>query len=193
MSDDPDRRPGRRILVIGTSGSGKTTMAARLSHLLGCRHIELDALYWGPQWTHPPLDDFRRRVTEAIGPDRWVVDGNYSMVRDILWRRADTIVWLDFTLPVIMGRLLRRTLRRVLSREELWNGNRQELFELFTRNSILWWALTTYRRRRREYPELFRRPEYRHLRVIRLRSPRAAASWLREVAAAARATGPRTA
>lgn len=110
----------------------------------------------------------------------------------MLWPAADTVVWLDYALPVIMGRLLRRTLRRSLRRERLWAGNRESLWRsLFARDCVLLWALQTYRRRRREYPELFARPEHRHLRVIRLRSPREAKAWLRAVEERARAGGPR--
>ncbi|BAS26302.1 adenylate kinase [Limnochorda pilosa] len=110
-----------------------------------------------------------------------MVDGNYSRVRDLLWPAADTVVWLDFSPPVIMGRLLRRTLARTLLRRELWSGNRESLGRVFSRDSILLWALRTYRRRRREYPELFHRPEHRHLRVIHLRSPREVEAWLHAV------------
>lgn len=120
----PVRRPGRRIVVVGTTGSGKTTTARRLAANLGYPHVELDALHWEPNWTPAPVEVFRRRVREVTRAACWVVDGNYSQVRDVLWPAADTIVWLDYALPVIMGRLLRRTARRALPREELWNGNR---------------------------------------------------------------------
>jgi hypothetical protein len=115
----------------------------------------------------------------VLSGSRWVVDGNYGKVRDIVWSRADTIVWLDYTLPVIMRRLVWRTIRRVVTREELWSGNREGVRgALFSRDSILLWALRTFRRRRREYPVLLASPEYAHLAVVRLRSPRAADEWL---------------
>jgi hypothetical protein len=116
---------------------------------------------------------------QALGGDAWVVDGNYSKVRDIVWSRVDTVVWLDFALPVIMGRLLWRTLRRVFSREELWSGNRERfLAQFFSRDSLFLWALRTYWRRRREYPELLERSEHAHLRVVHLRSPGEEQAWL---------------
>lgn len=174
---------GRRIAVVGTTGSGKTTLACHVSRLTGCPHVELDALHWAANWTPVPDDVFRERTRRALRGDRWVVDGNYSKVRDIIWARADTVVWLDYALPVIMGRLVWRTLRRVIKQEELWNGNRERLWpQLFSRDSIFLWALQTYRRRRREYPFLFSRPEYAHLTVVHLRSPQAARDWLSSLA-----------
>jgi adenylate kinase family enzyme len=170
---------GRRIVVVGTSGSGKTTMACRLAERLGLLHVELDALHWGPNWTSAPLDLFRQHIVEALSGDAWVVDGNYGKARDLMWGRADNVVWLDYSLAVIMARLLWRTLRRSLTREELWQGNRESLrTSFFSRDSILLWALQTYRRRRSDYPTLLGRPEYAHLAVIHLRSPRAARAWL---------------
>lgn len=168
---------GQRISVVGTSGSGKTTFAKQISQHLAIPHIELDALHWEPNWTGVSTDVFRERVAQALSSDSWVVDGNYSRVRDIVWGKADTVVWLDYSLAVIMGRLLRRTFRRVITQEELWSGNRETWQTTFSRDSILLWALGTYQRSRREYPILFNQPEYSHLKVVHLRSPKAARDW----------------
>ncbi len=170
---------GRRIAVVGTTGSGKTTLARQLSRRLAIPHVELDALHWGPNWTPFPIEVLRERTARALGGENWVVDGNYSKVRDIVWGRADTVVWLDYTLPVILGRLAWRTLRRIFTREELWGGNRERAFDQFlTRDSIILWALRTYRRRRREFPALLNQSEYAHLAVVRLRSQWAVRDWL---------------
>ena len=169
----------RRTAVVGTSGSGKTTLAQRLAQRLGLPHVELDSLHWGPDWTPTPREFFRERVTGALSGEAWTTDGNYSAVRDIIWARADTVVWLDYSLPVVMGRVTWRTIRRSLLQEELWNGNRERLGQaFFGRESIIWWALSTYRRRKRQYPVLFGQPEYAHLHVVHLTSPRAAREWL---------------
>ena len=169
----------RRTAVVGTSGSGKTTLAGRLAQRLGLAHVELDSLYWGPDWTPAPRELFRERVARALSGEAWTTDGNYSSVRDIVWQRADTVVWLDYSLPVVMGRVTWRTIRRSALREELWNGNRERFREaFFGRESIIWWALSTYRRRKTQYPVLFEQPEYAHLRVVRLASPRATQEWL---------------
>ncbi len=169
----------RRIAVVGTSGSGKTTLAFRLARILGVPHVELDAIHWGPNWTPPSREVFRQRTAQALSGNAWVTDGNYSAVRDIIWSRADTVVWLDYALPVVLARVLWRTIWRAFTREKLWNENQERVREaFFSRDSIILWALTTYRRRRREYPLLLGKPEHAHLAVVHLRSPRAARRWL---------------
>ena len=174
----------RRIVVVGTSGAGKTTFAAAIARARGIPHVELDSLHWEPGWREAAPAVFRARVAVAVAAPAWVVDGNYQPVRDLIWPRADTVVWLDFTLPVILRRVLARTVGRALRRTELWNGNRESLRTAFlSRDSIVLWALTTYRRRRREYPRLLAAPAHAHLHVVRLRTPRAAAAWLARLAA----------
>ena len=149
---------------------------------IGGVHIELDALHWEPNWTEAPLDVFREHVELATHTDRWTVDGNYSKVRDIVWGRADTIVWLDFRFRTVLWRLTRRTFGRALRREEIWHGNRENLrTHFFTRDSLFLWLFQTYGKRKKEYPELFARPEYTHLRIVHLRSTREAEEWLRNV------------
>ncbi|MBE9229215.1 AAA family ATPase [Phormidium sp. LEGE 05292] len=169
----------QRISVIGTSGTGKTTLAKKIAQRLAIPHIELDALHWEPNWVEAPDCIFQERVLKAISSDRWVVDGNYSQIRNIIWVKADTIVWLNYSLSVILTRLLWRTFERSLTQKELWSGNRETLQKAFlSRDSILLWALQTYSRRRKEYPILFAQPEYSHLEVVELRSPKAANDWL---------------
>ncbi len=175
----PDLAHSRRIVVVGTTGSGKTTLASQLARRFGCPHVELDALHWEPNWTEASLNVFRARTAQALNGDAWAVDGNYSKVRDVVWGRADTVVWLDYPLPLVLWRLVSRTFRRIFTREELWSGNRERFREqFFSRDSLFLWAFKTYRRRRREFPVLFKRPEYAHLTVVHLRSPRATREWL---------------
>ena len=179
----------RRIAVVGTTGSGKTTLARQLSERLGLPHVELDALHWDADWTAAPVEVFRERTAAALSGDAWVVDGNYGKVRDIVWSRADTLVWLDYDLPLILWRLVRRTFRRVVTQEELWNGNRERWRDqLLSRDSLFLWVLQTYWRRRREYPLYFK--EYAHLEIVRLRSPKATHTWLSRLQTAALPTAP---
>ena len=175
-------RPGT-LPVVGTCGAGKTTVARALAGRLDLQHVELDALSWGPNWTPQSAEVFRLAVSRAVAADRWVVDGNYSTCRDIVWARAETIVWLDYRFARTFAQLLARTFRRALRREVLWNDNRESLrTAFFSRDSILLWAITTHARRKREYAGLFAQPDNARLRVIRLRSPREATAWLGRLA-----------
>lgn len=169
----------QRVAVIGTSCSGKTTFARSLARKLNMPHIELDAVHWQPNWTPTPRDEFRAKAQQAVAPEAWVLDGNYSAVRDIVWARATTLVWLNYPFPVVAWRALRRTLRRTLWKEPMWAGN-IETFRLafFSRDSILWWVLTTHRKRRRDYPLLFQRSENHHLSVTVFTSPSEAERFL---------------
>ncbi len=174
-----DRSTLRRIVVVGGSGVGKTTFAQRLAARLQIPHIELDALHWEQGWAPAEKAVFRARIAQAMAENCWVADGNYSIARDLLWGQADTLVWLDYPLLLNIWRLFRRTLVRVVRREELWNGNRETWRGAFlARDSLFLYLLKTYWRRRREYPRALSQEPYAHLRVVRLRSPRQAEAWL---------------
>jgi adenylate kinase family enzyme len=139
----------------------------------------LDALNWGPNWTPFPREQFHEQVDAATQRGRWIADGNYSEVREIVWGRADTLVWLDYPFLVVLWRMLSRTARRVIAREELWNDNRESWRgTLFSRDSLLVWLFKTYWSRRKKYEALLRTPSFAHLQVVRLRSPKAADRWL---------------
>ena len=175
----PVRFPYRRVNVVGTSASGKSTFAGALAARLAVPHVELDALHWEQGWTEAPAAVLRERVTRATDGDGWVVDGNYSAVRDVVWARAQAVVWLDFPLHTVLWRYVTRTQRRIRSGEEIWagTGNRERLtMHLASRDSLLWWILSTYRRRRREYPPLLAANP--RLVAVRLRSAREADAWL---------------
>lgn len=169
----------QRISVIGTTGSGKTTLAQQISQNFNIPHIELDYLHWEPNWVEIPDEVMREKVKTALAGNTWVVDGNYSIVRDIVWSKADTVVWLDYSLPVIMTRLLRRVFVRSITQQEVCNGNRETLQKAFlSKDSILLWALKTYKKRCKDYSLLFQKPEYTHINFVRLTSPKAAQAWL---------------
>jgi adenylate kinase family enzyme len=170
----------RRIAVMGTTCSGKSTLARQLADRLDLRYVELDALYWGEKWREPEAEEFRRRVEPIIGGDAWVVDGNYSTaLRGLVLRRADTLVWLDLSLARVLWRVWRRTIGRIVKREELWGGNRETWRNaLLTRDSLFVWALRTHGRFRRRLPVRLASDEYAHVQLVRLRSPRAIERWL---------------
>ncbi len=182
MSPIPNPQSPIRMVIVGTSGSGKTTLAAQVAAKLAIPHVEIDALHWGPNWTETPKDELQAKLFAATAGPSWVVDGNYSKTRPVLWPRANTIVWLDYTLPVLLRRILRRTVGRVFLRQELWSGNREGFRQaFFSRDSIIYWVLTTYKRRRVEYPILFAQPENAHLTLIRHRTPGETRAWVKEL------------
>lgn len=166
-----------RVVVVGTSASGKTTFARQLAEIIGAPHVELDALHWGPDWT--VRADFPERTRDAAAERAWVVDGNYEVVRDVLWSRATAIVWLNFSFRVTFTRAVRRTARRIITGEQLWWGNRETLRNaVFARDAIPWWVIRTHRKRRREMPALMQQREYAHIEFIALNTPSAAAAFL---------------
>ena len=172
----------KRVAVIGTTCSGKTTFARRLAHRLKTQHIELDAMHWKPNWTPTPKEDFRGLAQEAVAAEAWVLDGNYSAVRDIVWARATTLIWLNYPFYVVASRALKRTFRRVFYRQVMWSGNRETFRRSFlSKDSILWWILRIHQRRRQDYPRVFQQPEYCHLQIIVFVSPTEAERFLQSI------------
>jgi adenylate kinase family enzyme len=173
-----------RIAVIGSTGSGKTSLGQGLAARLALPFIELDALHWDPGWT--PLtatdpDEFVRRVDTATTAPAWVSDGNYKLVRHLVWGRATHLIWLDYARPVIMVRVIRRTLLRSLRGTELWSGNREHWRNLLRADHPVWWAWKHFHRHRREWAAMLGDPAYAHLAVRRVRRPgevQELAQWL---------------
>lgn len=168
-----------RVVVIGTSCAGKTAFARSLACALSSPHVELDALFWQPNWTPRPPEEFRKLVEQELSQDCWVADGNYSVVRDLVWSRPTTVIWLNYVFPLVLWRALTRTVRRVLTQEELFSGNRESLrMVFFSRDSILWWVLTTFHRRRKRYRELFDTRTSSQLVYVEFRNPTEAQNFL---------------
>lgn len=176
--------PCKRIVVIGTTSSGKSTLAQTLSKRLGIPYVELDGLFWEPNWQEASPLDFWLRVETAIEPDAWVVAGNYRLVRDMIWERAELIIWLDYPFQIVFWRLLTRTIRRAWTQEELWSGNRETFWrhlKLWSPDSLFHWLFKTYWRRKREIPMLLSLPEYTHLKSLHFKHPHEAEEWLRNL------------
>lgn len=168
-------------MIKGSPGAGKSTLAAEVARRLDLTHIELDGLHHGPNWRAPSAEDFQRTVAAAIAQanGRWVIDGNYdSKLRSLIIDQADEIVWLDLPVYVKFGRLARRTVTRLITREELWSGNRETWRgAFFDRDSIFVWFVRAHRRHRREWPSIFRDDP----RFVRLRTDAEVAEWLRRL------------
>jgi adenylate kinase family enzyme len=173
--------PYKRVIVIGVTSSGKSTLAEQLAKRFDLNYVELDALHWEPNWQEAPLEVFRGRVEKATQAERWAVAGNYRIARDLIWPRAEAVIWLDYPLLVVLRQLTRRTFRRWWTRELLWGTNRERLwthFKLWSNDSLFHWLFKTYWRRKGEYPALLSQPEHRHLKLIRLQHPKETANWL---------------
>ena len=172
-----------RIVIIGTTGAGKTTFAARLARILETSHIELDALFWDADWRPKELAEFRQQVEQAIRQERWVIDGNYRHVRDLVWPRATIVIWLNYSFLTILGRIFSRTVSRAVRGTELYAGNRESLRKSFlSRDSILWWMISTYARRRREFNALWTGNAFPHLTWLEFRRPRQVDQFLNSLA-----------
>jgi adenylate kinase family enzyme len=172
----------RRIVIFGASGSGKSTLGRWLAAQLGTPFTDLDDLQWQPGWIETPAAQFRAAVAQAALSDSWVIAGNYGHARDLLWPRADTLIWLDLPLARVLWRSFVRALQDWHTGRKICNGNRQRLWMIVNgRDSLLGYNLRTYHRRRREWPAALRLPQHAHATVIRLRTPAEVATWMQHV------------
>ncbi|QUJ70622.1 adenylate kinase (plasmid) [Photobacterium sp. GJ3] len=171
----------RRINVIGTSGSGKSTFSRNLAAAFGVPHIEMDALFWKRNWGESTDDEFFAALETAITPPAWVLDGNYHRTVPIKWREADTLIWIDYSFLRTLVQAIRRAIKRCLSQEELWpgTGNTEKFRNTFlSRNSVVWWTIKTYHSNRERYLKIMADPAYAHLKFIQLRSPAEAKEFI---------------
>ncbi|KAF2685855.1 hypothetical protein K458DRAFT_486644 [Lentithecium fluviatile CBS 122367] len=173
-----------RIVIVGKPGAGKSTLATQLSDRLNLTNVELDGINWQANWVSLPKHEMRERTDEALPvAGHWIADGNYiRSVCDIVWVRADTLIWLDYSLRVALLRVLRRTAGRIIRRNELWNGNQEFLqhhlsFDL--NQNLFLWTIRMHKQHRNDFPALFEQPEYSHLNVLRFRTPKETEQWLR--------------
>lgn len=177
-----------RVVVVGSSGSGKSTFARGLSKACDLTRVELDALNWGPGWTDRRAQGggaFERLLEAAIAGDRWVTDGNYREAMVLTLPRATHVVWLDYPRPVVMRRVIWRSLVRATSRRELWpgTGNREDFRRWLDREHPIRWAWDTFARRRAQYEILFADPRVEGVAKHRLRHPREAEPLIARMAA----------
>ena len=178
---------GQRLSIVGPSGSGKTTLSKRVATELNMPRLELDSLRHQPNWTALDPEVFRQRVRSFVDQPRWVTDGNYTAIKalDVIWARADHVIWLDLPRHRTFPRVVWRTLRRALTREELWNGNRERLAPLLSldRDENFWlWVWDNHAHVREKYERRTVEAKWSHLEVTRLRDVRAIERWLSSLA-----------
>jgi adenylate kinase family enzyme len=163
----------QKIVVIGATGSGKSTFAEQVAARLGLPYIPTDPLFWAENWRRVPLAEVHSRIALITVQPQWVIDGNFDDAREVVWARADTLIWLDYPHRVTWSRLVRRNLGLFLSRTPTWSGNRMTLKMAL---SGFRHGLRGYRAKRQGYPGALQ--PYKNARVLRFRRPRDAASWL---------------
>ena len=163
---------GVRLLFLGTSGSGKSTVARAAAAKLALSHIELDAIRHRENWQELPDEQFRAEVASVAKADAWVVDGNYAIVRDLLIERATQVVWLNPPKPVVMAQVVWRSFSRAALRRPLWNGNREQFRTWLQADHPIRWAWNTYESREREFQRLMT------AKWVRLNSRREIQRWL---------------
>jgi len=180
--DTPSPIDLSRVVVIGTSSSGKTTFARELARRLAADHTDLDSLCWLPNWQLRTDEDFRARATAWATREQWVIDGNYTRVRDILWTRATAVIWLDYPFLLVLWRSLKRTIKRSVTGEEICNGNRESWAKsFFSRDSILLWVIQTHGKNRKRYAATFADWAYPNATKIRLSTPAATAAFMDQI------------
>jgi adenylate kinase family enzyme len=167
----------KRILVAGSSGAGKTTLARQLARRLDLPFVEIDSLFHGPNWV--PREEFVEDVDAFTSQPAWVLDHDYSAVRHLVWSRIDTFIWLDYSRFVCECRVIKRSIPRSILRRELWNGNYETVGRmLFDAEHPVRWSWTHHAGKRNYFEDLATSPDNAHITVVRLRRPRETRSWL---------------
>lgn len=160
----------KRIVVIGTSGSGKTTLANEIAKVLDTQVIDLDDLYWLPEWSPKDQDLFLKDVEKAVQAPSWVIAGNQGKARHLIWPKADCIIWLDFPLSTCLWRVFKRSCFNIWNHTPICNGNYDSLSREFSKDSIVLWVLNTHAERKKKLEACFQNPQPDTL-YLRLSSP----------------------
>jgi adenylate kinase family enzyme len=181
----------KRVNVIGTSGSGKSTFSRNLANALGCRYIEMDAVFWRPNWEEPNDEIFFADLEKIISAESWVLDGNYSRTQPLKWKHVDTVIWLDYGFLRTFYQVLFRSIKRAILKNELWQdtGNRESFRRAFlSKDSIVLWMLKHHKSNRIRYRSIFEGNNFPHVKFIRVASPREAQKILALAGSSSKAT-----
>lgn len=173
----------KNINVVGTSASGKSTFSKALAAKLNVKYIEMDELFWKPNWQESNNSEFLPKVQAAISNDGWVLDGNYSRTSSLKWTRVHTVIWIDYSLSRTVFQAFKRAIQRIVSRREIWpnTGNVESFQKTFlSRKSIILWTLQNYHSNRKKYLGIMTSDEYSHINFVRLKSPKDAKEYIAE-------------
>ncbi len=164
---------GKKILIVGTSCTGKTTFGKSISEKSNIPYFDLDDFYWLPNWVEKADDVFLEDIkNEILSNDKWIVGGGYtSLVKELLWTKADTIIWLDYSLPLILSRFFKRTFRRIVYKEACCNGNYETFYSSFiAKDNLFFWILRHYKSRKRKF-NVWKAGEFKGKNWVVLKSP----------------------
>jgi len=175
----------QRINVVGTSGSGKTTFCKSLSAILKIDHIEIDKVFWRPNWQMPTDEEFFTDLSNALNNrSTWILDGNYARTIPIKWVNVEVVIWLDYSFSRTLLQALKRAIFRSITGKELWEGTgNRETFRksFFSKDSIILWTIMTHKKVRKMYESLTKNEKYSHITFIRLRSPSESDKFLKQL------------
>jgi len=173
-----------KILIVGSSGAGKTTLAKTISSKLNLPHFELDSIFHQKDWQPLNQDEFKARVDEITRQPDWIICGNYftKLGGKAYWSKADVVIWCDYSFPLVFSRLLRRTLRRTITKQELWNENKEGfIVNFFTKESVLLWMMREWNAQKRRYEIVFKENDLKGTQLIRLKNPNDTARFLEHI------------
>lgn len=170
-----------KINVIGTSGSGKSTFARALAQKLEIPYIEMDSLFWKPDWKGTPDEELFEKIEQALAIPDWVLDGNYKRTQSIKWREVNIVVWIDYSFGRTLYQALKRAITRASGGQEIWagTGNRETFRQsFFSRESIILWTLKTFHKNRKNYQQLMASPISERIKFVRIRSHQQAKEFI---------------
>ena len=171
----------KKINVIGTSGSGKSTLAHKISDILSIPYIEMDRIFWKPNWTESKKEEFLSNLENSLSSNSWVLDGNYTSSIPVKWKDVQLIVWIDLPFSVTIFQAVKRAVKRSICKTEIWpnTGNTESFKRSFlSKNSILLWTIQTYPKVKKRFESYMRDDTFSHIKFIRLKSKKEVADFL---------------
>ena len=173
-----------KINIVGCSGSGKTTFGVELGKKIDLDPIEIDQLFWKPNWTETPMEELAEIVTDKISTDRWLLVGNYNRLTELKWKDVDTVIWIDTSYVVTIWQVFWRAMQRSWDKTEIWPGSgcRESFYKAFcTKGSIILWALKMHSGYKRRYEREMKEEKYKHIKFIRLKNRKEMEQYLSKI------------